>query len=104
MFSLGQYYETHWFLDVELYGSAVRYLGEDNTLSEFLYAIDFYPPGGCEGQSSSTKQWCVEFDSDSYDLFKLRKIYPILGERIYTVQKTALEAREHHSSSNVVSV
>ena len=86
--SYGKYFETHWFLDEDLYGSAVRYLGDDNMLAPYLYAIDFYPPGGCD-RSSTPKQWCVEFYPDNYD-FKLRKLYPIIGERMYTLQETAL--------------
>ena len=85
----GKYVETHWFLDEKMYGSAVRYLGEDNELALYLFAIDFYPPGGC-GTSSVPSQWCVEFSPDSYDLLKLRKLYPIIGERMYTVHETAL--------------
>ena len=48
-----------------------RYIGDENELGKFLYAIDFYPPGGCENSSGGQK-WCVEFEQVSFYIVLIR--------------------------------
>ena len=77
-----KYIESHWFIDVDLEGSAERYLPKDPKAAD-LFAIDFMPPGMC----SPTAKWCIEFNKTSYDN-SLAKF--ILGERIYCLQDTMI--------------
>ena len=93
-----QYLETHWITDSDLRGSAKRYLdasasgrgsnaASSMANSDSLFAIDFRPPGKCEG--SAYPQWCVEFQEDS--LAQLGVVpYLILGERVYAAGETAI--------------
>jgi hypothetical protein len=77
--STSAYIESHWFSDVEIEGSAMRYLPNDPN-AKFMFAVDFMPPGMC----NETK-WCVEFNQTSYDTHTAKLI---LGERIYCLQDT----------------
>lgn len=85
-----KYLETHWIVDTDLRGSAERYLsgsGIVDTDADSLFAIDFMPPGKCEG--SSFPQWCVEFNATS--MARVGVIpYLILGERVYAVGDTMI--------------
>ena len=72
-----KYLETHWILDDDLRGSALRYLNTNSTTSvntsttasttttatsatttsaDLFFAIDFMPPGKCS--TSLYPQWC----------------------------------------------
>lgn len=76
------YIESHWFADIDLEGSAARYLPNDDN-ARYMFAVDFMPPGMC----GPDDQWCVEFNQTSYDLPKTRFV---LGERVYCLQDTMI--------------
>ena len=86
----GQYSESHWLMDTDLFGSAHRYLND--AVAGSLYAVDFMPPGKCKGVEEP--QWCIEFNSSSMPHIG-HNPYLILGERIYGVVETKVGPSEN---------
>lgn len=76
------FYETHWFYDTQLQGSASRYFMNEQK-AEHFYAIDFFFPGGCSIEPSA---WCVEFNQSSMRV--TNKL--ALGERVYGIRDTSI--------------
>lgn len=88
--------QTTWLDQYQLQGSAARYLplDYDQSLSDKLFAIDFFPEGYCS-LSEYASPWCFEYKNKAItpilpsswtDIPPI--IVPEIGERIYSVAET----------------
>jgi len=88
----GAVYETHWFLDSDLIGSAQRYLPADTSpaISNALFAIDVLPYGACASVPANEAKWCYEFGEWADKQVKIKFPIILMGERVYSLKATLI--------------